>query len=275
MRRRDYYWSLYYAPEKRQLNDLRTDQVEAIFEAIPERHKNDWAIWREGFQSWKPLLDFPILLVSLRRVARPADAPAPAPPVLKPKAAKSEAKVVKKNDPPPIEPKVVLEKQQLDEVIRKASAKGREETAIAPESPVTLSAPEDDDDRFGDTAESRLRAAGELDSSDSILSLADLRRDEDRDSVRFNERFEVRIVFADQMYTNFTTDISLKGMQLKEPLPKGLPRYFNVEIKDGRTVIPVVCSEVKRENDGVARLRIEVNDYVNSLKTLLMGRSIG
>ncbi|MES2962593.1 MAG: hypothetical protein V4760_01800 [Bdellovibrionota bacterium] len=78
MRRRDTYWSLFHTPEKRQINDLRTDHVEAVFEAIPSKDQKDWVIWREGFRSWKPFADFPQLITSLRQIdAAPADKPAP------------------------------------------------------------------------------------------------------------------------------------------------------------------------------------------------------
>jgi hypothetical protein len=302
VRRRDYYWSLYHGPEKRQLNDLRTDQVEAIFEAIPDKNKTDWAIWREGFQSWKPLIDFPALLVSLRRVARLADeAPIPAPPsgsrsgitkldpVEEAKAApqaeksktekpasKSAPKASEKKSAQPTDAKQVIETKRLDRVVT-PHAEGTlvktSDNTVAGLS-VHLKRPEDDNESEV-TAEARLRAVDEADEADEpeLLSLADLRIDEDRDSVRFKERFEIRIIVGENVYTNSTADISIKGMQLREPLPKGLPRYFNVEIKTGESVIPVVCSEVKRDNDGICRLRIEVNDYVNALKTVLLGRA--
>ena len=80
MRRRDTYWSLFHTPEKRQINDLRTDHVEAIFEALPTMHHKDWVIWREGFRSWKPFSDFPQLITSLRQLAGPeSEKPAPPP----------------------------------------------------------------------------------------------------------------------------------------------------------------------------------------------------
>lgn len=69
MRKRDTYWSLFHTPEKRQINDLRTDHVEAIFEAIPKKDQKDWVIWREGFRTWKPLTDFPQLIQSLRHAS--------------------------------------------------------------------------------------------------------------------------------------------------------------------------------------------------------------
>lgn len=94
MRRRDTYWSLFHTPEKRQINDLRTDHVEAIFEALPVNDHKDWAIWREGFRTWKPFADFPQLLLSLRNLSpSPSENPAP------PKQQAPETRVRKINDP--------------------------------------------------------------------------------------------------------------------------------------------------------------------------------
>jgi hypothetical protein len=66
MRRRDFYWSLYHLDEKNQMDDLKTDQVEAIFAALPKSMHPNWLIWKEGFDSWKSFDDFPSLLMSLR-----------------------------------------------------------------------------------------------------------------------------------------------------------------------------------------------------------------
>ena len=68
MRRRDFYWSLYNEAEQNQIDDLRTDQVEAVYAAIPERQRVDWFIWRDGTNDWKPFTDFPELLLSLRKI---------------------------------------------------------------------------------------------------------------------------------------------------------------------------------------------------------------
>jgi hypothetical protein len=60
-------------------------------------------------------------------------------------------------------------------------------------------------------------------------------------------------------------------MQLAKPLPKNLPRYFNIEICRKNRKIPVVCSEVKnRDGSPSTRVRIEVNDYAAGLLELLL-----
>lgn len=66
MRRKEFYWSLFNSAEKNKLDDLRTDQVEAIFAALPKSHHSQWLIWKDGFQNWKPFNEFPKLLEGLR-----------------------------------------------------------------------------------------------------------------------------------------------------------------------------------------------------------------
>lgn len=77
MRRREHYWSLFHKPEKRQLNDLRTDQVEAVFAALPHKQHSEWVIWKEGFSSWKSFTEFPQLLIGLRDIKESVAVPAP------------------------------------------------------------------------------------------------------------------------------------------------------------------------------------------------------
>jgi hypothetical protein len=72
MRRRDHYWSLYHLDESKQLDELRTDQVEAVFSAIPVKDQGRWLIWKDGLVSWKPFSEFPDLVRELRKVASEA-----------------------------------------------------------------------------------------------------------------------------------------------------------------------------------------------------------
>ncbi len=78
MRRREYYWSLFHRPAKNQLDDLRTDQIEAVYAAVPKSRHGEYLIWKEGFASWKPFGDFPEILISLRTAPQKHE-PAPVP----------------------------------------------------------------------------------------------------------------------------------------------------------------------------------------------------
>lgn len=95
---------------------------------------------------------------------------------------------------------------------------------------------------------------------------------EDRNNVRYQKRFKVRIYTSQGVVTAVTTDCSTSGFRFKDPLPPGLPRFFHLEIDlgaDGK--IPLVCSEIK-EKDGRpgTRVRIQVNDHANTLKSALV-----
>jgi hypothetical protein len=80
MRRREYYWSLHHSARKKRFDDLRTDQIEAIYSVLPEADLKEWQVWREGFQAWKAFDEFPILLEQLRGAPQKAIEP-PEPPV--------------------------------------------------------------------------------------------------------------------------------------------------------------------------------------------------
>lgn len=98
---------------------------------------------------------------------------------------------------------------------------------------------------------------------------------EDRNNVRYHKKFKIRIFTPKGIVAMTTIDCSISGFKLKDPLPEGLPRFFHVEIDlgpDGK--IPLICSEV-REKDGrpATRVRIQVNDYVQTFRSALMRAS--
>ena len=103
------------------------------------------------------------------------------------------------------------------------------------------------------------------------LSLMKIGVAEDRNNMRFDRSLDVRIFVGEQVFLNKTTNISLKGMQLAQDLPKSLPRYFNVEIGRGDRLIPVVCSEVRNKSGAPStRLKIESNEHASAMLTMLL-----
>ncbi len=248
--------------EKNQLDGLRTDQVEAVFAAIPKPTMKEWFIWKEGFDGWKPFEDFPQLVLSLRKADdRIWESPPPPPgteentnPDLAPLSSQDQTRVVKPVAKTAVktqqavklkaEPKPAVKKPES----ARAAAAGKSKM-ITPSEKLSLSG--DDDD-----LELSLMRSGVL---------------EDRNNMRFDKVIEIRIFVGDQSYKNSTLNISLKGMQLREPLPQSLPRYFNVEIGKADRAIPVVCSEVKSRDGGPSmRLQIESNEHASALLTMLL-----
>lgn len=80
MRRREFYWSLYHRSEKNLLTDLRTDQLEAIWAALPEALRSQYLIWKDGLKNWKPFTEFPILIEDLRHSTQTNTISPPQPP---------------------------------------------------------------------------------------------------------------------------------------------------------------------------------------------------
>lgn len=237
MRRREYYWSIFHTKENNQLDGLRTDQVEAVYAAIPKAMCKEWLIWRDGFEGWKSFEDFPQLMMSLRKVdANTLEAP-PRPVIL--------------NNLNEIESERGKKSSSKSSAILEESKSG--------DSSVVDLAPEDQ------TPEDLA-----FENSSSLVLMAE-GGSEDRNNFRFEKVVDVRILVGDKIFENKTVNISLKGMQLKSPLPQGLPRYINVEIVLKDNVIPVVCTEVRDHVIGVSmRLKIEVNDYASRLLAVLL-----
>ncbi|MDZ4085161.1 MAG: PilZ domain-containing protein [Bdellovibrionales bacterium] len=124
-----------------------------------------------------------------------------------------------------------------------------------------------------------LRPAGRVltmpDEATMSLMLESEAASEDRNNVRYTKKFKVRIFTPKGIVAVSTIDCSVSGFKLRDPLPEGLPRFFHCEIDLGpEGKIPLICSEVK-EKDGRAatRVRIQVNDHLQTFKSALMRAS--
>ncbi len=233
MRRRDFHWSLYHTTEKNQLDNLRTDQVEVVYAALPKALRKDWFIWKDGFDGWKPFDEFPDILVSLRE-ASVMKVPTPTPPQQGPQGAQPKTKETTQPG------KTVTD---VPKVMLSPSGKPIREKVVA------------------DSANEQTMDFGLMEGGVT----------EDRAHERFDRKFEIRIVAGDKVYNNSTLNVSLKGIQLKDDLPPNLPKYFNVEIRKANRMIPVVGSEVKNKDGSPSkRILIEANEYVNALFSLLL-----
>ncbi len=269
MRRREYYWCLNDSVENNSLQDLRTDQVEAIFAALPKADLPHWWVWREGFTDWKPMADFPQLLVSLRKVEVQATIAPPAPTA----AAKPSEK--------PIE--------VMNESRSAAPASTAKATKPARAKSAKIDDVRDEIEPFETTSSRIHREQGtgqakrgkekisefeieaEAEEDGLSLSIERTRLSDERGNHRFDLQIEVRVIVGEKVYKNSTVNISLRGMQVSLPLPKGLPRYFNVEIRDKTRYIPLVCTEIKGPPGAPSnRLKIEVNERSSELLSLLL-----
>ena len=273
MRRREYYWSLYHEPEQNQLDSLRTDQVEAIYQALPTKLRSEFLIWRDGMPGWVSFSDFPNLILALRSSS---EAPIAAPPPVRGKTevnyerAKSvsldpnKTLVIAKNTDP-----------QKTKVSRQSKGRRREDgedtqTNLKGKNRRRRDENFNEDHTYRIGRDEVVDLASPDDDPDDLM-IAEGGIAEGRNTVRVGKKFQVRIMFGEKIVENTTRNISMRGMQLFDPLPSGLPRYFSVQVYRGKTVIPLVCSEVKSKDGSPSRrLKIEVNDYENALLTLLL-----
>ncbi len=247
MRRRDTYWSLYHKPEKRQIDDLKTDAVEVISEVIPAKDRADWLIWREGFATWKPLEDFPNLLSSLRKAGMMSAPSQPA--------------------PAPAQRDIAT---RLDSGVKLGGAAAAETPSSA--ATVSNAGPPAGAPKPGakeTTVQDRLARQGNLDESVEFDLIAEYEAIGHRDD-RYPKKWQVRIITEGKPIVLTTVDVSLRGFSVREPLPKGLPRYFNVEVAAGNIVVPMICSEIASKSGASTRLKIEVNHDPSLFQTALL-----
>ena len=106
--------------------------------------------------------------------------------------------------------------------------------------------------------EDRLARQGSVDSSVEFDLVAEYEALGARDD-RYRKKWQIRILTDGKPIVLTTIDVSNRGFSLKDPLPKGLPRYFNVEAVVGNIVVPLICSEIPMKTGASSRLKIEVN----------------
>ncbi len=106
------------------------------------------------------------------------------------------------------------------------------------------------------TVQDRLARQGSLESEVDFDILAETELG-DR-AARYRKKWQVHILTDSKPLVFTTLDVSNRGMSLKEPLPKGLPRYFNVEVVAGGMTVPLICSEIKSK-DGLPSTRIRID----------------
>jgi hypothetical protein len=110
--------------------------------------------------------------------------------------------------------------------------------------------------------------------NEAELSLESRLAAQARVTPRYRQRFEFRAKVAGQVFQSHTVNISITGMQLAAALPENAPRYLQVELRLGTHAIPLLCSVVLTpEGKPSSRLRIEINDNLNLLQTLLLAAS--
>jgi hypothetical protein len=279
LRRREYHWSLFHSTEKNQIDGLRTDQVEAVFAAIPKNQKKEWFIWKEGFDAWKPFEDFPQLVLSLRKADdRVFEQPPPFPGANETVAGTMAGTSVGTSVgtmsaidlAPPSQPSQSQSSQQTQQPAAARPVEVQPKTTPPKES---VRAVKSSNHNQAIPGQKLVLDADQVGEGEDDLSLMRSGVLEDRNNMRFDKVLEVRIFIGDEVFKNSTSNISLKGMQLREALPKSLPRYFNVEIGKGDRTIPVVCSEVKSKEGPSMRLKIESNEHASALLTMLLSGS--
>jgi hypothetical protein len=241
---------LFHKTEKRQIDDLKTDAIEVINDVIPAKDRADWLVWREGFATWKPLEDFPNLLASLRKggMMNAPSQPAPAP-----------------------AQRDVATRLAGDVKVGGAAAAAQPASApsSAPSSAPTPASSEPAAPAPATTVQDRLARQGNLDESVEFDLIAEYEAIGSRDD-RYPKKWQIRILTDGKPIVLTTNDVSLRGFSLREPLPKGLPRYFNVEVVAGNIVVPLICSEIPSKTGASTRLKIEVNHDPSLFQTALL-----
>ncbi len=263
-------WSLFRLTDRKQFDNVSLETIEFFYRAGTEKNRIEWLMWREGFSGWRPLGELSQILKHLDSDDHELPAPPPVPDAVLKYAEEitgvryvqeaDEAEAVEESEttnPDTVSNRAI---EAATSSLRLASLGPRPGKTATPKSEVVQN----------DVRSVKVLTMG--DEATLSLMLESQSATEDRDNVRYNKIFKVRIFTPKGVLTLETVDCSTSGFRLKEPLPAGLPRFFHVEIDLGAEgKIPLICSEV-REKDGrlATRVRIQVNDHMNTLKSVLL-----
>lgn len=277
-------WSLFRLSDRKQFDNLERGTVDFFFRALSDIARADWLMWREGFTGWRPLSELPEILKHLQVDVLPAIVPPPIPEAVLKFADEvssvtrtstvseevleevpDEVSDVVELTPTPTPSQEVTHSSVSVRALHAATStrrhlrdqKSEVSVAVAPKKATTV------------PYNKVITMAEEATMSLMLESQAAV---EDRNNVRYQKRFKVRIFTPKGVLSVVTTDCSTSGFRLKDPLPAGLPRFFHVEIDLGpEGKIPLVCSEIREaDKQGATRVRIQVNDHLNTLKSALV-----
>lgn len=237
-------WSLFRLSDRKQFANVSLETIDFFFRASTEASRVDWLMWREGFSGWRPFGELASILKHLQTDAALIPSPPPVPDAVLKFAGE------------------ITGVTELTNVTGATAATQR----IAASATVTKIFPLKIDPHLNG------QVIAMSDEETLSLMLESQAATEDRNNARYTKILKVKIFTPTGVILAETIDCSTSGFRLKGTLPKGLPRFFHVEIDlgpDGK--IPLVCSEV-REKGGrdATRVRIQINDHFNVLKSALL-----
>lgn len=260
-------WSLFRVNDRKQFDDVGYSTVRWFSEILTPEQKNNLLVWSDGWTQWVPLSQF-------KETAKPEPEAHKPPPVpedientlsgiindqIKERVqAKVPATPPKKQEP--LKPlRVAKDLQPQTKKPEKVGAEVIMDKRAVPD---------------GKTELGHRVLQFKVDDAQTLSLQIDSRgSQDDRHQVRYQKRFRVRINLPNGgIYETVTLDVSMMGFRVRDPLPKGLPRFFGVELdcqQDGKLYL--MCSIIK-EKDGrdCHRVRIQVNEQQGKYKSAIM-----
>ncbi len=244
-------FSLFRLSDRKQFDNVGLDTIDFFFRALSEGGRVDWLMWREGFSGWRPLGELSQIFKHLENESELVSAPPPVPDAVLKYA--EEVTGVKAYNPDLTSNTV--SSRAIDAVTSTVRLK-----TVSRNLPIKLDP----------SLNGKVLSMG--DEETLSLMLESQAATEDRNNARYTKNFKVKIFAPSGVVVLETVDCSTSGFRLSEPLPKGLARFFHVEIDLGSEgKIPLVCSEVREKGGaGATRVRIQINDHFNLLKSALL-----
>ncbi len=227
-------WVFYWIPKSAFYNGLTFQEARAIAKILTPVDRAQWLVWKEGWSQWKKMSAASELLVSTSAVLRVME-----PPALPADLLKGEAVTTTKSKSEIL----VIDDLTDDEVSVVTSGPG---TAVhVPNS----------------------GGASGVNLDDAPESFV-VRKDQ-----RVTAEIEVEIISQGRKFHTRTIDLSVSGVQVKEPLPPWLAGYCTLILRrsDVKMILEFVCSVVENQDPNKKkRLEIHPSKDTVHLKRWLM-----
>lgn len=215
-------WSLYNRDEKLRIDDLKPEQVKIILLAIPTAKMESWFACQESDLHWQPISAIPEFYEDVRQIKG---------------AAETTVKLVAGGDFIPDENESVkspTKKPSGRPQILKRRAADQAESPSPEPSPIKPLPPRRP--MFEDAPTTQEKTAS--------IMVENVSTRERRSARRFMRRLEFQIEIGSESFQCETSDISMSGMSLTQPLPDWAGKSFRAELHCNGETIGIFCARV-------------------------------
>lgn len=214
--RKPHFWCIYNVFDGRSIEGLVFDEARAFVSAIDSQALNQWYVWREGWDQWRPVQTVDGLTEVLNRIM-------PVKPPPQPARVNASTKSTLTN----LQSVAPRAKETVSEQKPNNSDFVKQKAAVMPAPFARTPAPSLSQKQSVDETNRSILQQKPSDSNISVMNNEFIVRNRKR----FIRRYEIIIQAQDKNeFRTYTKDVSVGGVLLEDSLPDWVTGYFKVRI---------------------------------------------